>query len=50
VLSRPCVIGHKPTALVAAVQEDTDRVPKEVQPFEDILDFLTDLRDAPNTR
>jgi hypothetical protein len=46
VVSRPCVVGHKPNALVAAVERYADRVPRDVQSFEDILAFLTDLRDG----
>src|SRR5262249_23901265 len=48
-ISRPCVVGHKPNAVVAAVEKYKDRVPKDVQTFEDVVNFLTDLRDAPDT-
>ncbi len=46
VVSRPCVVGHKPHAIVAAVERFADRVPREVETFDDIRDFLTDLRDG----
>ena len=47
-ISRPCVIGHKPTAVVAAIEKMADNVPRDVETFDDILDFLTDLRDVPD--
>jgi len=46
ILSRPCVVGHKPNAIVAAIEKMQDNVPREVETFEDILAFLTDLRDG----
>jgi hypothetical protein len=46
VLSRPCVVGHKPNAVVAAIEKMADNVPRDVETFEDILGFLTDLRDG----
>src|SRR5947209_7123743 len=49
VISRPCVVGHKPNAVVAAVEKMEDNVPRDVETFKDILDFLTDLRDAPDS-
>jgi len=39
-------VGHKPNAIVAAIEKMNDNVPDEVKTFEDILDFLTNLRDA----
>lgn len=45
-VSRPCVVGHKPHAIVSAVERFADRVPREVETFDDIRDFLTDLRDG----
>jgi hypothetical protein len=46
VISRPCVVGHKPNAVVAAIEKMKDNVPDDVKTFKDILDFLTDLRDG----
>jgi hypothetical protein len=46
IISRPCVVGHKPNAIVAAIEKMADNVPREVVTFEDILGFLTDLRDG----
>ncbi len=48
-ISRPCVIGHKPYVVVAAIERMGDNVPRDVESFEDILNFLTDLRDGPNS-
>jgi len=39
-------VGHKPNAVVAAVEKMPDNVPREVETFADILDFLADLRDG----
>lgn len=44
IISRPCVVGHKPNAIVAAIEKMADNVPREVKAFEDIVDFLTTLR------
>ncbi len=49
VISRPCVVGHKPNVVVAAIEKMADSVPRDVETFEDILGFLTDLRDGPDT-
>lgn len=46
VISRPCVVGHKPNALVAAIEKMADNVPGDVKTFADVRDFLTDLRDG----
>jgi hypothetical protein len=46
IISRPCVVGHKPSAVVAAIEKMADNVPRDVETFEDILGFLTDLRDG----
>jgi hypothetical protein len=48
VISRPCVIGHKPNVVVAAIEKMGDNVPRDVETFEDVLNFLTDLRDGPD--
>jgi hypothetical protein len=39
-------VGHKPNAIVAAIEKMADNVPREVETFDDILGFLTDLRDG----
>jgi hypothetical protein len=49
VISRPCVVGHKPYAVVAAIEKMGDNVPRDVETFEDIRSFLTDLRDGPES-
>lgn len=46
IISRPCVVGHKPNAIVAAIEKMADNVPRDVETFDDILGFLTDLRDG----
>jgi hypothetical protein len=46
IISRPCVVGHKPNAVVAAVEKMADNVPREVVTFDEICGFLTDLRDG----
>jgi hypothetical protein len=37
---------HKSNAVVAAIEKMADNVPRDVETFEDILGFLTDLRDG----
>lgn len=49
VLSRPCVAIHKPVVTVAAVEKYSPSIPKDVESFQDMLDFLTDLRDGTDT-
>ena len=44
ILSRPCVVGHKANAIVAAIEKMADNVPRDVKAFEDIIDFLTSLQ------
>lgn len=46
IVSRPCVVGHKFNAVVAAIEKMADNVPRDVETFEDILGFLTHLRDG----
>lgn len=46
VLSRPCVAAHKKHAIVAGIAKYTDSVPKTVDNFEKVLDFLTNARDG----
>src|SRR5690348_10384076 len=46
VLSRPCVAAHKKHVVVAAVAKFPDNVPKNLDTFEKVLDFLTGARDG----
>ncbi len=46
VLSRPCVVAHKPMLLVAAIDRFPDSVPRAVDSFEEVLAFLNELRDG----
>src|SRR4051794_19956578 len=46
VLSRPCVAAHKKSVVVAAVAKYPESVPKGIDSFEKVLDFLTGARDG----
>ena len=46
VLSRPCVAAHKKHVVVASVAKFPDNVPKNLDNFEKVLDFLTGARDG----
>jgi hypothetical protein len=46
VLSRPCVAAHKKHVIVAGVARYPDTVPKGLDSFDKVLDFLTDARDG----
>src|SRR5437867_2564068 len=46
VLSRPCVAAHKKHVVVAAVAKFPDNVPKNIDNFDKVLDFLTGARDG----
>jgi hypothetical protein len=46
ILSLPCFVGHKPQAIVAAIEKMADSVPRGLDTFEDVLGFLTSLRDG----
>src|SRR3954447_6106345 len=46
VLSRPCVAAHKKHVVVAAVAKFPDSVPKGIDSFDKVLDFLTGARDG----
>ena len=46
VLSRPCVAAHKKHVVVAAVAKFPDNVPKNIDSFDKVLDFLTGARDG----
>jgi hypothetical protein len=46
VLSRPCVAAHKKSVIVAAVAKYPESVPKGIDSFEKVLDFLTEARDG----
>ena len=46
VLSRPCVAAHKKHVVVAAVAKYPDAVPKNIDSFDKVLDFLTGARDG----
>lgn len=49
VLSRPCNVTHKPNVVVAAVEKFNDIIPKEIKSFDQLLDFLNDMRDGEST-
>jgi hypothetical protein len=46
VLSRPCVAAHKKHVVVAAIAKYPDAVPKGLDTFDKVLDFLTGARDG----
>jgi hypothetical protein len=46
VLSRPCVAAHKKHVVVAAVARYPDNVPRNIDSFDKVLDFLTGVRDG----
>jgi hypothetical protein len=46
VLSRPCVAAHKKHVVVAGIAKYPDAVPKGLDSFEKVLDFLTGARDG----
>lgn len=46
VLSRPCNATHKPNVIVAAVEKYPDNLPREIESFDDLLGFLTEMRDG----
>src|ERR1700730_7053236 len=46
VLSRPCVAAHKKHVVVAAVAKFPDNLPKNIDSFDRVLDFLTGARDG----
>src|SRR5438270_13950224 len=46
VLSRPGVAAHKKHVVVAAVAKFPDSVPKNIDSFDKVLDFLTGARDG----
>lgn len=49
VLSRPCVIAHKKSVIVAAVDKFQSSTPKEIDTLDRALKFLTQLRDGNET-
>ena len=46
VLSRPCVASHKKHVIVASVAKFPDSVPKNIDSFDKVLDFLTGARNG----
>ena len=46
VLSRPCVAAHKKHVAVAGVAKYPDAVPKGIDSFDKVLDFLSGTRDG----
>ncbi len=46
ILSRPCVIEHKKSVIVAGIDKFPDSTPREADTFKKILSFLTNLRDG----
>ena len=49
VLSRPCVIEHKKSVIVAGIEKLKDNPPRGADNFESVLSFLTRLRDGPES-
>jgi hypothetical protein len=49
VLSRPCVIEHKKSVIVTAIEKLKDNPPRGADTFESVLSFLTRLRDGPES-
>ncbi|MFO0957372.1 MAG: hypothetical protein U0800_07875 [Isosphaeraceae bacterium] len=46
VVSRPCVIAHKPQILVAGVVKYPQEPPKDIETLADVLDFMVGARDG----
>ncbi len=46
VLSRPCVAAHKPKLTVAGVEKYSESVPRGVDRFDLVLEFLLGARDG----
>lgn len=46
VLSRPCVIAHKKSVVVAAVEKLSSLTPADIKTLNRAIDFLTQLRDG----
>ncbi|MBP3958315.1 hypothetical protein J8F10_23960 [Gemmata sp. G18] len=46
VVSRPCVLAHKPQIIVVGVKEYSEGVPHSVNTFEKVIDFMTVQRDG----
>ena len=46
VLSRPCVVAHKPLLMVAAIEEFKYSISKDVASFDEMLAVMTGIRDA----
>src|SRR4051812_29924243 len=46
ILSRPCVIEHKTSVIVAAVDKIKVPIPGDTDTFEKMVSFLTTLRDG----
>jgi hypothetical protein len=46
VLSRPCVAAHKKHIVVAGIDKVNDKVPREVESFETVLNFLNKQREG----
>lgn len=46
VISRPCVVEHKRNVIVAGIQKYPDQVPKGIDSFDKVLDFLETMRDG----
>lgn len=49
VVSRPCVIANKESVIVAGVEKYPDQVPREMDSFRKVRDFLTTMRDGTTT-
>lgn len=46
VVSRPCAIAHRKQIIVAGIDKYPDKVPKDMNTFDEVLDFLIGMRDG----
>jgi hypothetical protein len=46
VLTRPCGVSHKDSIVVAAIEKYKPSIPSDIKSMQDVVDFLTELRDG----
>lgn len=46
IISRPCNASHKPHIIVAGVEKYPDDMPREIDTFSKVLDFMIGARDG----
>lgn len=49
VISRPCVVAHKAQIVVVGVKSYSEAVPREIDNFDKVLDFMVSARDGVTT-